>query len=78
MLNTGKGTMGQCMEMFLYHKVQENTLGKLSAAEKKEKHRQAVLASNACGDQMFADIMVITDIYAIGLECLAWEHPTWL
>jgi hypothetical protein len=35
LLNTEKGAMGMCMEMFLDHKVQENALGKLSATEKR-------------------------------------------
>jgi hypothetical protein len=42
--NTEKGAMGQFMEIFLNHKVQENALGKLSAAEKKGKRCQAGLA----------------------------------
>jgi hypothetical protein len=35
MLNTDNGAMGQCMDMFLHHKVQENALIKLTAIEKR-------------------------------------------
>jgi hypothetical protein len=35
LLNTEKGAMGMCMEMFIYHRVKENALGKLSATEKR-------------------------------------------
>jgi hypothetical protein len=76
MLNIYKGAMGQFMEMFLDHKVQENALGKLSAAEKKHKRHQAGMTKKACGDQISAGPMAITDGYAIVPECLAWAHCT--
>jgi hypothetical protein len=37
MLNTENGAMGQCMDMFLDHKVKKNALGKLTDVDKKEK-----------------------------------------
>jgi hypothetical protein len=37
LLNTDKGAMGICMEMFLDHKVQEHAIGKLSASGKKRR-----------------------------------------
>jgi hypothetical protein len=33
LLNTEKGAMGMCMEMFLDHKFKENVLGELSDTE---------------------------------------------
>jgi hypothetical protein len=38
-LNTEKGSMGPSIDMFLDQKIQEQALGKMSAAEKKEKRR---------------------------------------
>ena len=76
MLNTMNGAMGQCMDMFLDHKVQENALGELTAAEKKEKRRQAGLARKAGGARISAGLMAITDGYAIGPDCLAWARRT--
>jgi hypothetical protein len=37
LLNTERGEMGLTMDMFLDHKVEENALGQLSDATKKEK-----------------------------------------
>jgi hypothetical protein len=76
LLNTEKGDMGICTEMFLDHKVQENELGKLSATEQKEMRRQAGLAKKAGGAQIFDGLVAITDGYAIGPECLAWTRCT--
>jgi hypothetical protein len=76
LLNTEKGAMGMCMEMFLDHKVQENALGKLSATEKKERRRQAGLAKKAGGARISAGLVAITDGYAIGPDCVAWAHCT--
>jgi hypothetical protein len=78
MLNTENGAMGQCMDMFLDHKVQENALGKLTAVEKKEKRRQAGLAKKAGGARISAGLMAITNGYAIGTDCLAWARRTQL
>jgi hypothetical protein len=39
-LNPEQGSMGLCMDMFLDHTVQEHALGKMTAAEKKEKRCQ--------------------------------------
>jgi hypothetical protein len=39
-LNTEQGSMGLCMDMFLDHTVQDQALGQMTAAEKKEKRRQ--------------------------------------
>jgi hypothetical protein len=78
MLNTEKRAMGQCMEIFLNHKVQENELGKLSAAEKKENRRQAGLMEKAGGAWISTGLMAITNGYIIGPECFAWTPCTWL
>jgi hypothetical protein len=75
-LNTENGAMGLCMEMILDHKVQENTLGKFSAFEKKERRRQSGPAKKAGGARIYAGLMSITDGYAIGPECLAWARRT--
>jgi hypothetical protein len=76
MLNTDNVAMGQCMDMFLDHKVQENALGKLTAVEKKEKHRQAGLPKNTGGARISAGLMAITDGYATGTDCLTWARRT--
>jgi hypothetical protein len=78
MLNTENGAMGQCMDMFLDRKVQEDALGKFTAVEKKEKHRQAGLEKKAGGARLSAGLMAITSGYAIGPECLSWECRTLL
>jgi hypothetical protein len=72
MLNTENGAMGQCMDMFLEYKVQENTLGKLTAVKKKEKRCQAGLAKKSGGAQISAGLMAITDGYVIWPDYLAW------
>jgi hypothetical protein len=59
-------TMGLTMDMFLDHKVDENALGQLSAAAKKEKRCQTGLARKDCGARVTAGLQVITDGYAIG------------
>jgi hypothetical protein len=71
MLNTNNGAVGQCMDIFLDHKVQENALGKLTAVEIKEKHRQTGLAKKAGGARISAGLMAITYGYAIEPDCLA-------
>jgi hypothetical protein len=76
LLNTDKGAMGICMEMFLDHKVQEHVIGKLSASEKKERRRQAGLVKKAGGARISAGLVANTDGYAIGPECLAWARRT--
>jgi hypothetical protein len=76
MLNTDNGAMGQCMDMFLDHKVQENALGKLTAVDKKKKRRQAGLAKKAGGARISAGLMAITNRYAIGPAFLAWVGHT--
>jgi hypothetical protein len=78
MLNTENGAMGQCMDMFLDHKVQENALGKLTAVEKKEKRRQKGLVKKAGVTRISAGLIAITNGYAIGPNCLAWSRRTWL
>jgi hypothetical protein len=70
-LNTDRGANFLTMDMFLDHKVEENALGKLSAAAKKEKRRQTRLARKHGGARVSAGLQVITDGYAIGPECLA-------
>ena len=75
-LNTEKGAMGITMDMFLDHKVEENALGQLSAAEKKEKRRRTGMAKKDSGAHVSAGLQVITDGYAIGPDCLAWYRRT--
>jgi hypothetical protein len=78
MLNTDNGAMGQCMDMFRDHKIQEKSLGKFTAVEKKEKRHQAGLVRKAYGARISAGIVVITDGYAIRPGNLAWARRTWL
>jgi hypothetical protein len=75
-LKTDRGTMGLTMDMFLDHRIEENALGQLSAAAKKEKRRQTGLARKDGGARVSAGLQVITDGYAIGPECLAWARRT--
>jgi hypothetical protein len=75
-LNTDRGAMDLTMDMFLDHKVEENALGQLSAAAKKEKRRQTGLARKDGGASVSAGLQVITDGYAIGPDCLAWDRRT--
>jgi hypothetical protein len=75
-LNTDKGSMGLTIEMFLYNALQEKALGKLTAAEKKEKRRQAGIPRKDGGARLYAGLMIITDVYAIGHYCLAWFRHT--
>jgi hypothetical protein len=75
-LNTYRGAMGLTMDMFLDHKVEENALGQLSAAAKKEKQRQTGLTRKDGGARISAGLQVITNGYAIGPECLAWARRT--
>jgi hypothetical protein len=76
LLNTDKGSMGLTMYMFLDNALQERALGKLTAAEKKENLRQAGMLRNDGGAWLPAGLMVITDGYAIGTDCLAWARRT--
>jgi hypothetical protein len=75
-LNTDRGAMGLTIDMFLDHKVNENALGQLPVATKKEKRRQTVLARKDGGARFLFGLQFITDGYVIGPECLAWlvEH----
>jgi hypothetical protein len=65
LLNTDKGAMGICMDMFLDQNVQEHAIGKLSASEKKERLRQTGLVKKAGGDRISAGLVAITNGYAI-------------
>jgi hypothetical protein len=76
LLNTDKGVMGICMEMFLDHKVQEHAIVKLSASEKKERRRQAGQVKKAGGARISAGLVAITDGCAISPECLTWARRT--
>jgi hypothetical protein len=76
LLNTDKGSMSLPMEMFLYNALQEKALGKLTAAEKKEKRRQAGMLRKDGGAQLSVGLLVIIDGYAIGPDCLAWDRRT--
>jgi hypothetical protein len=76
LLNTDKGSMGLTMDTFLDNALQERALGKLTAAEKKEKQRKAVMLRKDSGARISAGLMVITDGYAIGPYCLAWARRT--
>jgi hypothetical protein len=75
-LNTDRGAMSLPMDMFLDHKVEENALGQLSGAAKKDKRRQTGLARKDGGARVSAGLQVVTDGYAIGPECLAWAQRT--
>jgi hypothetical protein len=77
-LNTDKGSMGLNMDMFIDHAVQDTALRKLTAAEKKEKRRQAGMLRKDGGARLSAGLVVITDDYAIGSDCLMWDNRTWL
>jgi hypothetical protein len=76
LINTGKGSMGLTMDMFLNNALQKKALGKLTAAEKKENRRQAGMLRKYGGAQLSAGLMAITDGYAIGPDCIAWTHRT--
>jgi hypothetical protein len=58
--------------------LQEKSLGKLTASEKKEKRRQAGMPRKDGGARLSAGLMVITYGYAIGPGCLVWDRRTWL
>jgi hypothetical protein len=75
-LNTDKGSMGLAMDMFLDNALQDKALGKLTVAEKKEKRRQAGMLRKDGGARLSAGLMVITDGYAIGPDCIAWARRT--
>jgi hypothetical protein len=77
-LNTDKGSMGLAMDMFLDNALQDKALGKLTAAEKKEKRRQAGMLRKDGGARISAGLMVITVGYATGPDCLAWACRTQL
>jgi hypothetical protein len=75
-LNTDKGSMGLTMDMFLDNALQDKAIGKLTAAEKKEKRRQAGMLRKDGGARLSAFLMVITYGYAIGPDLLAWARRT--
>jgi hypothetical protein len=75
-LNTDKGSMGLTMDKFLDNALQDKALGKLTAAEKKEKRRQAGMLRKDGGAWISAGLMIIKDGYAIGPDCLAWARRT--
>jgi hypothetical protein len=77
-LNVDKGSMGLAIDMFIDNALHEKALGKLTAAEKKEKWRQAGMLRKDGGARLSAGLVVITDGYAIGPDCLAWECHTQL
>jgi hypothetical protein len=77
-LNTDKGSMGLTMDMFLDNALQDKALAKLTAVEKKEKRRQAEILRKDGGARFSAGLVVITDGYVIGPDCLAWARRTWL
>jgi hypothetical protein len=68
--------MGLTMDMFLDNALQERALGKLTAAEKKEKRRQVGILRKDCGARLSAGLVVITDGYVIGPDCLARARRT--
>jgi hypothetical protein len=74
--NTDKGPMGLTMDMFLDNALQEKALGKLTAAENKEKRRQSGMLRKDGGARLFAGLVVIKDGYDIGPACLAWARHT--
>jgi hypothetical protein len=76
LINTEKGSMGLTMYMFLDNSLQEKALGKLTAAEKKEKRRQAGMLRKDGGARVSAGLMVITYGYDIGPDCLSWARRT--
>jgi hypothetical protein len=75
-LNTDKGSMGLTMDMFLDNAIQDKALGKSTAGEKKEKRRQAGILRKDDSARISAGIVVITDGYVIGPDCLAWARRT--
>jgi hypothetical protein len=75
-LNTYQGSMALCMDMFLNQKVKETALGKMTPAEKKDKRRLTGQMKKDRGARLSAGLMVITDGYAIGPQCLAWDRRT--
>jgi hypothetical protein len=77
-LNTDKGSMVLTMGMFIDNSLQDKALGKLTAAEKKENRRQAGMLRKDGGARLSAGLVVITDGYTIGPDCLAWACRTWL
>jgi hypothetical protein len=58
--------MGLCMDIFLDHKVQEQALGQMTAAEKKEKQQLMGHRKKERGAMLSAYLMAITDGYTIG------------
>jgi hypothetical protein len=58
-LNTNKESMGLTVDMFLDHAVQEKALGKLAAAENKEKRRQAGMLREYGGARLSAGLVAI-------------------
>jgi hypothetical protein len=76
LLNTTKGSMGPTVDMFLDNALQEKALGRLTAAEKKEKRRQTGMLRKDGDARLSPDIMVITDGYAISPDYLAWDCHT--
>jgi hypothetical protein len=72
LLNNNTGSMGLAMDMFLNNVLQEKAIGKLTAAEKKEKRRQAGTSRKDGGARLSSSLMVIIDYYAIGPDCIAW------
>jgi hypothetical protein len=75
-LNTDKGSMGLTIDMFLDNALQEKALGKLTAAKKKEKRRQAGILRKDGGARLSAGLVFITDGYAINPDCLTWARRT--
>jgi hypothetical protein len=76
MLNTENGATRQCMDMFLYHKVQENPLGKLTDVEKKEKRHQAGLAKKAGGARISTGrVWVTLHFFASFTQFLLLQQP---
>jgi hypothetical protein len=73
-IKTDHGSMGLCMDMFMGHKVTKRVLGKMNAAEKKEKRRQTGQMKNDRGDRLSAGLVAIIDGYVIGPQCLAWAR----
>jgi hypothetical protein len=72
-LNTDKGVMGLCMDMFLDHKRSRKMhLGSYLQS----KRRRGAVKQDWYSARMLADLVDITDGYAIGPECLAWEIRT--
>jgi hypothetical protein len=73
-LNTEVSSMGLCMDTFLDHKIQEQALGEMTLAEKKEKRRQPGQIKKERGARFSAGLMAITYRYVIGPQCFAWAR----